>query len=223
MNDIFTIENDLLVIDKDYVRGISEFRVILERDRGSKGDQDGRKKFQAFKEFFYIYVVASLFSYPNKGGYNEKATHEAAVKEAKLEEGFKPDKEIKAAIEKYREIQKISLPTLSIINSVVRALRVGETITAGIINSMEDTIEIQERIRKEKKDAGEPADIANDLLTVNGLVEQLTQVMKISSKLPDTIETLQGLEERLKKEMSGDNLARGGKKVANRADPKPRG
>lgn len=220
MEDIFTVESDVLVINKDYVRGIPEFRTILERDRGSKGDQDGRKKFKAFKEFFYIYMVASLFSYPNKGGYNDKAVHEAGIKEAQLEDNYKPDAEVRAAIEKYKRIQLDSLPTLGVIHSVLRALRVGETITKSIIDAMEDTIALKEKERLAKKEAGEPTDIANDLITVNGLVEQLNQVLKISSKLPDTIETLQSLEERLKKEALGENLARGGKKIGSRADPK---
>ena len=34
----------------------------------------------------YVYIRASLFSYPNKGGYSEKECHEAAIKEAELEE-----------------------------------------------------------------------------------------------------------------------------------------
>ena len=42
------------------IRLIPEFRKILERDRGSKGDQQGRLKIQATKEFHYIYGIADF-------------------------------------------------------------------------------------------------------------------------------------------------------------------
>lgn len=224
--DIFSVENKLLVINKDYVRGVSEFRTILERDKGSKGDVDGRKKFKAWKELFYIYMRASLFSYPNKGGYNEKDCHEAAIKEAKLEENYKPDESIRAAIDKYREIQLASLPTLASITTVLRALRLSDTICQDIIQDIEEKIDHNKVVRKKRKereekgDKIEPTNIADEMLVIEGLTTRLDKVMGTANKIPNIVETLEKLYERLRKDQSGDNLTRGGREKGNRADPR---
>lgn len=222
MEDIFTLENGLLVINKDYVRGIPEFKVILEKDRGSEGDADGRKKFMANKKFMYIYIVASMFSYANKAGYNDKQLHEAGIREAKLESNYKPDQEVKEAIVRYREIQIEMFPTLKIINSILVGLRIGENIITSITTSMEATLVMQEDIIAKKRADNEPIDLAQTMATTNGLMDQLTQILKIAKQVPDSVETIKGLEERLKKEMSGTNISRGGKEIGNRADPKKR-
>lgn len=218
MEDIFRIENDLLVIDKDYVRGIPEFKIFLERDKGGKGDADGRKKLRAWKEFMYLYMRASLFSYPNKGGYSEKECHTAAVKEAELEDNYKPDAEMKTAIEKYRQIHKDILPTLTTIATALRALKTADTIAKGIVENIETTIELVNKKKAEKVE-GEPNNLLDDIASTSSLIAQLDQVLQIVNKLPKTIETLESLDNRLKKEIAGQNLSRGGVEVGNRADP----
>lgn len=221
MEDVFTVENDVLVIHKDYVRGIPEFKAILERDKGSKSDADGRKKFRAWKEFMYLYIRASLFSYPNKGGYSEKDCHIAAVKESELEANYKPDAEMKAAIEKYKAIHKDILPTLNTIATILRGLRLADMIAKGIVENIEETIELVNK-KKATKEHDAPVDLLQDIATTSNLISQLDQVLAIGNKLPKTIETLESLENRLKKEVEGQNIARGGHEVGNRADPKPR-
>lgn len=221
MEDIFTQDsNGLLVINKDYVRGLSPFKTILERDQGSEGDSQGRKKAFAFKEFMYIYIVGSMFSYANKAGYNDKQLHEAGIKEAKLDLKYKPDAEVKAAIERYKEIQLEMFPALKLLNSVYRGLKIGENVITSLTKTMEATLELQEEVAKKKAELGEPIDIAQQMLTTQGLMEQLTQILKLAKQIPDTVETVGSLQDRLKKEMAGDNIARGGKKTGNRADPK---
>lgn len=221
MQDIFTIDSytQLLIIDKDYVRGIPEFKIILERDKGTKGDIDGRKKHRAWKELMYIYMNASFFSYPNKGGYSAKETHLAAIKESGLEENYKPDEEIKAAIEKYKQIHKDILPTLNTIATVLRGLKTADTIAQGIVENIEDTLEILKKAKQNRAE-GEPTNLIQDIANTANLISQLDQVLSIANKLPKTIETLEALENRLKKEISGTNLARGGQEIGNRADPK---
>ena len=84
---------------------IKEFNTILRRDRGSHNDSTGRKKFFAFKEFHYIYMVADYDSYPNIHGLNEKSTDAYARKEAELPDDWRPDKKVKVAIARYRSLQ----------------------------------------------------------------------------------------------------------------------
>ncbi len=216
---IFKVENHILEIDKDYVRGIPEFRIILERDKGSKGDVDGRKKYYAYKEFYYIYIVADLKSFPNKGGLNEKEVHKAAIKESELEETYKPDKDIKAAITKYRYIQDIENPTLKTLTTVLRGLTTADTISQNIIDNINRAIELQEKVRSEKENNQEPKNAADEAVATANLVGQLKQLLGIANDLPKTIATLETLEIKLAKDEANIKLGRGGKEIGNRADP----
>ena len=216
----FRMEDGKLVLDKDEIRTVPEFRRILERDKGSEGDVDGRKKFRAEKEFLYIYNFIDLRSWLNKGGYGEKEKHLKALKEADLEEGFRPDNDLKSAIRKYGEIQEATLPTLTTISTLIRGLKTGDAIANSIIGNIETQLGLHNKRRDERAAQNEPTDLANDMAISIALSEQLGVLLDMGNKLPKSIETLEKLEERLKKEEAGDNLARGGKDIGSRADPK---
>lgn len=218
-NDIFKLEEGLLVLDKEYIRSISEFRIILERDKGSEGDATGRLKKQAFKEFYYLYVFASPFAYPRRGGYTDKEAHEAAIKESGFDIKFKPDKDLKICIDKYREILKAIMPEVSTLEIVTKTLRLSQRICLSINESLEESLELMEKSKKEKKESGEPSNIAADILLNDQLITKLDQVVKIANKLPDTIKTLENSKTKIIQEEISDNMARGGKKIGNRADP----
>jgi hypothetical protein len=213
---VFRLENGELVLDKEEIRLIPEYRKLLSRDKGSEGDFNGTKKFRAFKEFSYIYHFADLFSYLNQGGYNEKERHKQSIKEAGLEEDWKPDSEVKAAITKYTDIQKINLPTLNTISTILRSLKLSDTIAHGVI----DNIETQMQIMLVNKEKSETPNILADMAAVTALTQQLDVVVDLANKLPKTIETLEKLKERLIKESSGVSTKRGGEEIGSRANPK---
>lgn len=223
--DFFRVENHLLVLNKDYIRGISEYKTILVRDKGSDGDKDGRDKKRAWKEFFYIYIKASFFSHVNKGGYDDRSAHEFAVREAELESDFKPDIVIKAAIEKYKKIQLEAMPSLKAISTALKGLRIADTIAENLTDSMQQKLQANEDARLAPPIEGaEPVNLniqaAAELATYKLLVEQLQEVQKISTKIPEQIELLELLYERLKKEQSATDELRGGREKGNRADPR---
>ncbi len=84
---------------------------------------------------------------------------------------------------------------------------------------MEKQIEVY-RLKVESIEGVETQNVANGIILINGLIEQLNQVNKIALTIPKTQETLEKLEERLKKESAGSNMVRGGGDKGNRADPK---
>lgn len=215
MARLWKLENGLLTFDKEYLRGIPEFKAILERKIVTKGDSDGRKKLENWKLLYYVHIVADLFTYPNQGGYNEKETHKAAVKEAQLPEDFKPDSEIKEAIAKYKEIQLATLPTLSTISNTLKGLKLSDTIVKNIINNIEKQIEVYNK----KMESGEEANLAEGILLVNSMLDQLGSANKVAISIPKTVDVLETLYERLKKESGGATVGRGGKRIGNRADP----
>ena len=219
---IFKIEENLLIIDKDYIRGVPAFRRILERDKGSEKDYIGLKKYRAFKEFFFIFIYKDLSSYPNMGGYNDKECFKIAVKEAGLEEDFKPDNDLKIAIEKYIEIQTIQSITSNTINTILKGLKLSNTISQNLIEDIEYQIELSNKIKKNKIDNNEPANITEALAITKTLISQLDILTDIANNIPKTIDTLQKLEEKVRKEQNNYNTGRGGEEIANSADPNKR-
>jgi len=220
VRDVFKLENGLLILDKEYIRGIEEFRRILERDRGSEGDADGRKKFMAFKHFMYMYITNSPAAYPQKGGYSDKESHIAGIKESKLPDNYKPDAELKTCMEKYKEIRAALNPASQSLSIIVKSLRLSSKIAENITTSMEDSLEAMAKEKAQLKASGEPTNIPAELLMNEKLIAQLDQVIKISNKVPDTIKTLEATEARLLQEEMGESLGRGGRKIGNRAEPK---
>jgi len=218
--DIFKIVDGLLEIDKEYVRGIPEFQSILMRDRGSKGDIDGRKKYRAFKEFYYIKITCDRFCYPAMSGLNEKETHKAGIKESDLEEDFKPDSAIKSAMIKFREIQDLTSPAINSIYTILCGLKISNVICTNIIKNIERTMELNEEKKSKDIEEGRPVDLAADLALTVSLSQQLETMYKIANTIPKTMETLEKLYDKLSKELSGVGMARGGKDIGTRAEPK---
>ena len=93
-----------VVLHKMNIMTVKEFAAILHRDRGSKGDSQGRLKKTASSEFSYIYHLVDYKSPFNVYGEDEKI--EQCKKNAGFPETWKPDEVVLAAIEKYKELQK---------------------------------------------------------------------------------------------------------------------
>lgn len=212
---LFKIENNLLIIDKDEIRGIKEFKRILERDKGSDGDVDGRKKYKAFKEFYYIYFVADWSSPGNKGGLNEKELHLQAVKYSQLEEGFKPDADIKAAIDIYREILELINPSHTFALKLLKGIKISEKVADSIIEVLEKVLELNKQKLQE-----EQTNLAEIVLNNTMLEDQLKKLTNLTNSFPKTLDTLNETLNKLSKEEANGKLGRGGKLIGNRADPK---
>lgn len=101
---LFNIINGKISLARPEIGLIKEFAAILHRDRGSEGDADGRKKYMAMKEFFYIYLTSDYSSPLINKGYSGKELSKYAIVEAQLPMTWKEDDIIKAAIKKYKEL-----------------------------------------------------------------------------------------------------------------------
>ena len=216
--DIFKVEGHLLVLDQEYIRGIPEYKVILQRKITDKGDADGRKKLEHWKLFMYIKMMADKFVYCSP--YSDKDKHEAACKESGLDLKYKPDDEVKAAIEKFKEIQIALLPVLELIDTVLASLRIANKTCKLLTSNMQKSIEAYEEKVAIAESTGETSNIADSMILVNGLIEQLDKVNKIAINIPKLQSNLEDLRDRLLKQSAGDTVARGGQSIGNRADPK---
>lgn len=218
--NIFKLEDGIIVIDKVELRADPEFRPILERLLKIPGDHDGKKKFGNFKLLHYIKLVADMFSWINQSGYNDKEIHAQAVKESGLDDKYKPDAGIIAAINKYRKIQEDMYPSLGTLTVALRGLRTTRKILDRMTSNMESKLELLDKKKAEAEARGETMNIADEQIIIDQLIKQIEDLNKMSITIPKTLDALEKIEDRLKRESAGDTVARGGKSIGNRADPK---
>lgn len=221
----FIVESGLLILAKEEIRNITPFRAILERDKGSDGDHDGRKKYKSFKEFYYIWWVSDIKSPGVKAGYNDKELSLQGIKEARLESNYRPDKLVKDAILYYKEEQNKMLITGTAVTNLIKGIRLADVLCQRIINNMEQILQSEneeQEIRENLIDKGEtppPIDILSMAGKTQALIGQYDQLIAIANKTPKTLSVLEELEVKLKKEEKGSVATRGGHKKGNRADP----
>lgn len=92
-----------------YALQIQEFKNLVRRDKGMKGDSTGRHKKRARAELAYIWLM-----YNPKSGFvesydDEEVRHKEVVNSLELPDSWKVDKTIEAAVEKYKELVEDSL------------------------------------------------------------------------------------------------------------------
>lgn len=107
ISELFTIKEDFTVdLNREWISTIREFKALLVRDKGSKGDTGGRKKLQAQREFTFIYHYCDYRS--TFTNYSEKDRRTNALKNAGFKEDFdiNKDEELCQAVEVYKALQE---------------------------------------------------------------------------------------------------------------------
>lgn len=165
------------------LKAIPIFRDIIARDRGSEGDSQGRKKLQATKEFAWIYYI-----------YDPMSPYQALEREERYEKvgdlifddpKYTPDKELKKASERYEEMCE----TLQ-----VRMLQAAREASRNIIKYLEK-VDLTEEDEK-----GKPKHKVND-------------VIKALEKMGEVTDSLEQLEDRVRRNQEKEQEIRGGVKL----------
>lgn len=216
---LFKVEEGLLVLDKQEIRGIKEFHEILTRDKGSDGDSDGRKKLMAFKEFYYIWYMMDLESPGNKAGYNTETLNASSKKEARLPLEWKADKLIGQACLKYKEIYIEVIPELVLLNSSLRGMVISAKITNRLADNLEKIYDTYERQLKTNETEGKALDLEEDMKSIQAISSHINEMMKMAAKIPEMVQTLEKNKQHVIKVKSGSGLIRGDHTKGNRADP----
>lgn len=164
-------------------RQIEAFKKLITRDKGSKGDNDGRKKYQALKEFAYIRFMEHPLS-PFKNTHKDER-HAEIVKflAADIAEN---DMEILTARGVYRKMLE---------TSTVRTLN---SIKEGLLTANKLIEKLSQEVEKILNKEDEPITLA-EIKTANDLLDSL---LDKANKVPKTIQTIESLEEKVKKEQS---------------------
>ena len=180
--ELFKLGPDFLVeLDKEWISTIKEFKALLIRDKGSKGDTQARKKLQAQKEFTFIY---NYCDYRSKFiNYSERDRLKAALHNSELppDLDITKDAELQAAIDAYIALQVT--PALKMLKSLKEGLHTGHRVVDRIIaylNKKLDDIEssddsLEEKVRK----VGNKEFLIDPIKEIE---EKLTVIIKISKE-----------------------------------------
>lgn len=173
---------------------IEDFKVLIVRDKGSKGDSDGRKKLHANKELAYIWFVVDRKS-DIKNNYSEEERHEKAKRIVGLPEDWKADKYVEIAMSTWEEIRE------------TQTSKVLDEIKESLFSSQRLVSLIRKKIDRKLLQAGEN-DIVPDMDEDTGvdyvadLMKDVNSLLDMSKKIPDMISIIEKLEEKVSKEKS---------------------
>lgn len=218
---IFKVENNILSFNKEEAREFPAFKEIIIRDKGSEGDSQGRKKIQAFKELFYIYLVYNPSSMFRE--LPDKARKLAAKNHVGLEDSWEEDEAIKNAIKEYIKALDYSSLYYSYVNANRSIYGVGEDLN--FYNNRRN--KIREDIvaaEKELSDIPRDPEFKEQRQIIEEEVDKLLfklerageSILNISNKLPKAFEEIKKLGEQLALEEGSGSEIRGGGKLGNR-------
>lgn len=207
----------LIILDEDgfpifnpEARMIREFKVIIERDKGSKGDASGRFKKLSTKELAYVHFMTHYNS-EFVTSYAESERPTRVIKHLDLPDGWKADATLEMAMITYKEL--ITTPSMNSLIEAREALFSADKLLKIYRKKLEVLLQSME---KEATGAFDllPEDKA---ISENKVLEEsdkiYAKIMDISKKMPDALDTIAKLEERVKKEMQLEGKGRKGQAV----------
>ncbi len=212
----------LVTLDREWISTIKEFKKILTRDKGSKGDIDGRKKLQAIREFTFIYHYCDYAS--KFGNFAEEDKIKQCTSNADLPEDFDytKDEDLVAAIFKYKQLQET--PALRVLNEakeglhsahkVIRKIRLHlETELANIDLSKIDTEE-----EEEEEDSKTKYKKPKEADPITKITKALRNLMSITNEIEPAMTTVDNLIEKVKKELGDTTGLRGGREKGHKEE-----
>lgn len=203
---LLTVDNDFEVSISPEALELKVFKAIVTRDKGSKGDFDGRKKFRAKKEFAYIFNMV----HPD----SPFASLEPALRTKRLkeelfyEEDWAPDAVVNAALTLYEEL----ITTASV--RVLRTLRRTLNTTDGIIQKVID--DVQKRVDTNEHNKMYTNRVGTTTTGVSMIMDDLNQLIKLSNQIPAVLETITKQEEKVASEKAAGGRTKGGKTISER-------
>lgn len=217
---IFIInDKGLLEINKPEIRNIKEFRAILTRDKGgTKGDYDGRNKHFAFKELMFVHqFVHPASAFKDLG---DEDREKVVIDHCSFDKAWKPDKVVKAACDKYKELINMSALYYSYNNASKAIYSIGKDINFFNEQKNKRRKELKELVESSLDATLDVAEIQEmelriELLT-NSLLKLGEQIISLTTKLDKAFVTLQDLKDKLLAEEQGGSNVRGGGKLGNR-------
>lgn len=191
--ELFKVENHILVIDNEIVRGIPEFEVLITRDKSKK---------VYLNEFKYIYLMnnykSPFIDLP------DRERKERVIKNCGLAKDWKVDSDIANAENKYNELQNLPA-SFNVINNLNKSLNLSSRVIAALNNQMEQLINTSTKAN--------PDNIQGDILAIKPMMDE---ILETANKLPKVLSNIEIATDKFKKDISIENERRGGGRKGNR-------
>lgn len=218
--EIFILNDDGgIELNKVECRAIPEFRKLVERDRGGKikGDNDGRKKYVAFAEFFYIYLVHNPKSIYRNLDIDRR--REKAQEEAGLPDDWVIDKHITKAEEKYLESLDYSALYHSYLSANRSLFALGDDME--LLHNHREKLrlkidDIQSKIANEEDDEKLADLLKKENTYINELINLGDKIHKLIGKLPESLNIVEGINKKIVEEQTNQAQVTGGGSLNNR-------
>lgn len=200
---LFNPETQMVDINKAWLSTIKEFKVLLKRDKGAKGDTQARRKLQAEKEFTFIYHLVDYRS--SFADYAEQDRLEQALVNAGFEKNFDytKDEALLNAVEAYRAIRETA--GLLFLQELKQGLHASQRVVRKIRKDLEAKLDVLDTLPPEDlKELGSK----NDPIIL--ISDRLDRIIAITQKLPAVLKSIDVLEDSIKKELADEPQLRGG-------------
>ncbi len=182
---LFRIEGFKVIVDPE-LRLIKEFKDLIAEDKH-------REKKNVLVWFAYIY---HMYDYKSPYQlYDIKERHLRVVKDLDLAADFKLSNRMNKAVDKYKELR--TTPTVKTLITTKQALTSAEKAIQALTHKIETLL-----LDNEDEDRD----------TVGEAVKNVTKLLEIAEKLPKMSDIIVNLEDKVKKEQSGESKLRGGGK-----------
>jgi hypothetical protein len=180
---LFKEENFQVVIETE-AKLIPEFKKIIVNDKD-------RKKRTAHKYLSFIYFMCDYRS--PYSIYPETERKRRLLSDLKFTDDEPITTDIGKGMDKYNNLQRT--PTIS----ALKAIREGLLISSRVISALNEQIEIALNTvdGEEGKDVG-------------SIMRDVKRLLEVSEQLPKAIDTINSLEEKVKKEQANETVIRGG-------------
>jgi hypothetical protein len=181
------------------IRAIAVYRKIIERDRGSIGDADGRKKKQAIKELAFVHLYTHFLlnnDEPNTyfAKYDDPERFERLRNDLDLGEKWTIDEDLQLAIDHYKE-NVVQTLDLDFMDSLEHSMRETKNYFKGVDYSLRDV--------------------------KGNFLYKPKEVMQAMKEVDGFLDKIEAARERLKiKQKASKSTIRGGKAVGTRERPR---
>lgn len=214
-------ENNEVVVHKKQCLQIPEFKALFDRDKGCKQDPKGRHQIVACGELKYIYY----YNDPRSEFFNTPigASQNTVMDLAGLPANWKTDKVFDKAVDKYKELQRLSSAGKAYFSADAALYDLGEDtkMLSEIVRELKGELRVfQQAIQKKSKEHTlEELELITKVINkLDAITSTQNKVIDIINKLPKLIITIKSLKEQYAQEEEENNIVVGGRELGNRED-----
>jgi len=213
--ELFVLDDNTRLVDinKPWVSTIKEFKKLITRDKGTIGDREGRRKLQATREFTFIYHYCDYGS--KFTNYEEEDKRAACLSNADLDINLdiQKDEDLLNAIVKYKSLQQS--PSLTLLNELKEGIHTAHKVVKKV------RVNLESKLASMDFDTFEEGENPRDKVDpITRLTSSLDLLMNLTKRLPETLNAIEALEEKVKKQLSDTNQVRGGAELGIRENAK---